>query len=54
MEKFDEISSYVEKEKMKAIGSRNAAQSMKKQVEGQIMQLKALYMEKQMILDRQN
>jgi hypothetical protein len=52
MEKFDEISGYVEKEKMKAIGSRNASQSMKKQVEGQIMQLKALYIEKQMILER--
>lgn len=38
---------------MKAIGSRNAAKSMQKQVEGQIMQLKALFNEKLMELDRQ-
>ncbi len=37
---------------MKAIGSRNAAKSMQKQVEGQIMQLKALFNEKLMQLDR--
>ncbi len=36
----------------KAIGSRNAAKSMQKQVEGQIMQLKALFNEKLMELDR--
>ncbi len=51
-EKFDEVSKLVEKEKMKAIGSRNAAKSMQKQVEGQIMQLKALFNEKLMQLDR--
>lgn len=51
-EKFDEISNLVEREKMKAIGSRNAAKSMQKQVEGQVMQLKALYVEKKMELER--
>ena len=51
-EKVDEVSKIVEKEKMKAIGSRNAAKSMQKQVEGQIMQLKALFNEKLMELDR--
>jgi hypothetical protein len=52
MEKFDEISGLVEKEKMKAIGSRNATESMEKQFKAQIMQLKALFQEKQMILER--
>ncbi|CAF0713907.1 unnamed protein product [Brachionus calyciflorus] len=51
-EKFDEISKLVEKEKMKAIGSRNAAKSMQKQIEGQVMQLKALYVERKMELER--
>jgi hypothetical protein len=37
---------------IKAIGSRNAAKSMQKEVEGQVMQLKALYLEKQMELER--
>ncbi|RNA29741.1 intraflagellar transport 20 -like protein, partial [Brachionus plicatilis] len=51
-EKFDEISKLVEKEKMKAIGSRNATKSMQKQAEGQVMQLKALYVERKMELER--
>jgi intraflagellar transport protein 20 len=46
------MSRLVEKEKMKAIGSRNAVKSSQKQVEGQVLQLKALYLEKQMELDR--
>ena len=37
---------------IKAIGSRNASKSMQKEVEGQVMQLKALYLEKQMELER--
>ena len=39
-------------EYFEAIGSRNAAKSMQKEVEGQVMQLKALYLEKQMELER--
>jgi hypothetical protein len=42
----------VEQEKMKAIGARNAAKSIEKQTEAQKLQLKSLYNEKLMQLER--
>ncbi|XP_064652523.1 intraflagellar transport protein 20 homolog [Lineus longissimus] len=48
----DGVSKEVEKEKMKAIGSRNLLKSMAKQREAQQQQLQALIAEKKMQLER--
>eukprot|EP00088_Acartia_fossae_P059086 TRINITY_DN69775_c0_g1_i1.p1 TRINITY_DN69775_c0_g1~~TRINITY_DN69775_c0_g1_i1.p1 ORF type:complete len:146 (+),score=36.81 TRINITY_DN69775_c0_g1_i1:31-438(+) len=49
---FDAVSKEVEREKMKAIGSRNLLKSYAKQREAQQDQLKALIAEKRSELDR--
>ncbi|CAH1800619.1 unnamed protein product [Owenia fusiformis] len=48
----DTVASEVEKEKMKAIGSRNLLKSITKQREAQQQQLQALITEKKMQLER--
>jgi len=49
---IDSVAGEVEKEKMKAIGSRNLLKSISKQREAQQEQLKALIVEKRMELER--
>jgi len=49
---IDSVSNEVEKEKMKAIGSRNLLKSIAKQREAQQEQLRALILEKKMELER--
>jgi hypothetical protein len=52
MVKFDEVAAYVERERLKAIGSRQASQSMAKFKYDQSMQSEALKREKEEILMR--
>ena len=52
IEVVDNVSKEVEKEKMKAIGSRNLLKSIAKQREAQQQQLQALITEKKMQLER--
>ncbi|VDI31216.1 intraflagellar transport protein 20 homolog B-like [Mytilus galloprovincialis] len=52
IEVVDNVSKEVEKEKMKAIGSRNLLKSIAKQREAQQQQLHALITEKKMQLER--
>ncbi|OWF55335.1 intraflagellar transport protein 20 homolog [Mizuhopecten yessoensis] len=52
IEVVDNVSKEVEKEKMKAIGSRNLLKSIAKQRESQQQQLQALTSEKKMQLER--
>ena len=52
IEMVDTLAKEVEKEKMKAIGSRNVLKSMAKQRETQQQQLRALIAEKQTQLER--
>ncbi|XP_061188630.1 intraflagellar transport protein 20 homolog [Saccostrea echinata] len=52
IEVVDNVSKEVEKEKMKALGSRNLLKSIAKQREAQQQQLQALITEKKMQLER--
>lgn len=52
IDKVDQLSKEVEKEKMKAIGSRNLLKSISKQREAQQQQLQALIAEKKTQLER--
>ncbi|XP_074642395.1 intraflagellar transport protein 20 homolog [Tubulanus polymorphus] len=52
IETVDNVAKEVEKEKMKAIGSRNLLKSIAKQREAQQQQLQALIAEKKMQLER--
>nr|XP_054748050.1 intraflagellar transport protein 20 homolog [Lytechinus pictus] len=52
IDKVDQLAKEVEKEKMKAIGSRNLLKSISKQREAQQQQLQALIAEKKTQLER--